>query len=140
MLPNHEPTTGLEAKYSLEYALATVALDGHGRVNQFRDDAVARPEARDLMARVTTIPVDGPMQSRVVVTRRNGERLEETANRAHGSPADPLTQEEIVDKFDECAAATSTEAQRTRIVELCSRLEALDDVGELAEAIGADAR
>ena len=137
MLPNHEPTTGLQAKYSLEYALATVALDGYGRVHQFSDDAVARPAARDLMARVTTIPVDGPPESRVVVTRRDGERLEETANRAHGSPADPLTQEEIVAKFDECATATSTEGQRARIVELCGRLEDLDDVSELAEALGA---
>ena len=41
-------------------------------------------------------------------------------------------------KFDECAAATSAEAQRARIVDLCGRLETLDDVGELADAIGAD--
>lgn len=134
MLPNHEPRTGLEAKYSLEYSLATVALDGRGGVNQFRDEAVQRPEARALMDRVRTVPVDGPLQSRVVVTLRGGEQLEGSANRAHGNPADPLTQEEIVAKFDECAA-TASEQQRERIVDLCGRLEALDDVAELAEAL-----
>lgn len=137
MVPNHEPTTGLEAKYSLEYSLATIALDGRAGVNQFTDDAVQRPPARDLTSRVTTVPMDdGAYQSRVVVTLRSGEQHEATSNRAHGHPADPLTKEEIVAKFDECAASAPA-AQRARVVDLCGRLEALDDVGELAEAIGA---
>ena len=137
MVPNHEPTTGLAAKYSLEYSLTAIALDGRGGIHQFSDEAVNRPAARDLMARVTIVPVDGPLQSRVVVTTRGGERLEETATRAHGNPLDPLTQEEIMAKFDECAATAATEAQRARIVDLCGRLDALDDVAELAEALGA---
>ena len=140
MVPNHEPVTGLAAKYSLEYSLAAIALDGRAGVHQFTDDAVNRPEARALMGRITTVPVPviaPPLQSRVVVTLTDGEQLEESASRAHGNPADPLTQEEIVAKFDECAAANSTDAQRARIVDLCGRLETLDDVGELADAIGA---
>ena len=28
MLPYHQPRTGLEAKYSIEYDLAAIALDG----------------------------------------------------------------------------------------------------------------
>ena len=141
MVPNHDPVTGLAAKYSLEYSLATIALDGRAGVHQFTDEAVNRPEARALMGRVTTVPVPvtGPLQSRVVLTLAGGEQLEESVSRAHGNPADPLTQEEIVAKFEECAAATSAEAQRARIVDLCGRLETLDDVGELADAIGASA-
>jgi 2-methylcitrate dehydratase PrpD len=141
MVPNHDPVTGLAAKYSLEYSLAAIALDGRAGVHQFTDEAVNRPEARALMARVRTVPVPvtGPLQSRVVLTLASGEQLEESASRAHGNPADPLTQEEIVAKFDECAAATSTEAQRARIVDLCGRLESLDDVGELTTAMGATA-
>jgi 2-methylcitrate dehydratase PrpD len=139
MVPNHDPQTGLEAKYSLEYSLAAIVLDGRAGVNQFRDEAVHRPEAQALMARVNTIPVPvtGPLQSRVVLTLRDGGQLEATAARAHGNPADPLTQQEILDKFDECAAATSTKTQREQIVDLCGRLESLADVGELAQAIGA---
>ncbi len=137
MVPIHEPVTGLQGKYSLEYCLATIALDGRAGVSQYTDDAVRRPEAQALMERVTTVPMtDGAYQSRVVLTLRNGEQHEVTSNRSHGNPADPLTQEEIVAKFDECAASAPA-AQRARVVDLCSRLEALADVGELAEAIGA---
>jgi 2-methylcitrate dehydratase PrpD len=136
MMPNHDPATGLQAKYSLEYGLTAIALDGRAGVHQFTDDAVRRPEAQAVMSRVTTIAVDGPMESRVVLTLQGGEQLEASANRAHGNPADPLTQEEIVAKFDECATGTSTEAQRQKVVDLCGRFELLDDVGELAGAIG----
>ena len=103
MVPIHAPRTGLEAKYSLEYDLVAIALDGRAGILQYTDDALARPAAQALMKRVRTIPVNGPLQSRVVLTLANGEQLEATASRAHGNPADPLTEAEIVGKFHECA-------------------------------------
>jgi 2-methylcitrate dehydratase PrpD len=141
MMPVHSPKTGLEAKYSLEYDVATIALDGRAGIHQYTDEAVARPAAQELMKRVNTIPVPvaGPLQSRVVLTLKGGEQLEETASRSHGNPADPLTKDEIVGKFHECAGELASETQRDRIVDLCDRLEQLDDVGELAAAIGAGA-
>ena len=81
--PYHAPQTGLEAKYSLEYDMATIALDGRAGLHQYSDDAVQRPEARALMERVTTVPVErcASPESRVVLTLKNGEQLEETVNR-----------------------------------------------------------
>ncbi len=137
MVPFHEPRTGLEGKYSLEYSLATVALDGRAGIHQFSDAAVSRPAARDLVSRVRTVPVNGPLESKVVVTLRNGERLESSANRAHGHPMDPLSPGEIVAKFAECAATSATPAQRDQVIDLCSRLGSLDDIGELTRVIGA---
>lgn len=138
MVPYHEPTSGLEAKYSLEYDLATIVLDGRGGLDQFSDEAVARPEARELMQRVTYTPVDEVRrpQSRVVVTLKDGGKLEQEVNRSHGSPSDPLTHEELVGKFDECAAALVPEPRREQLLELCSRLDDVVDVGELAEFVG----
>jgi len=137
MVPIHEPRSGLEAKYSLEYDVVAIALDGRAGIHQYTDEAVARPAARQLMQRVRTIPVSGPLQSRVVLTLKNGEQLEASVNRAHGNPADPLTESELLAKFHECAAAASA-VQRKEIVELCARLETLDDVRELAAAIGSE--
>jgi 2-methylcitrate dehydratase PrpD len=135
MVPFHKPQTGLEGKYSLEYDLVAVALDGRAGIHSYTDEAVQRPAARSLMERVRTIPFDGPLQSRVVLTLTNGERLEASTNRAHGNPADPLTQDEVLGKFHECAGALASDAQRARIVELCGRLESLASVRELASAM-----
>ena len=87
------------------------------------------------MQRGRTIPVNGPLQSRVVLTLTNGEQLEGTAGRAHGNPADPLTQDEIIGKFNECAGTSAPAAQRDRVIDLCARLETLADVHELADAM-----
>jgi 2-methylcitrate dehydratase PrpD len=140
MVPIHEPRTGLEGKYSLEYSLAAVALDGRAGIHQYADEAVRRPAARELMKRVQIIPLDGPLQSRVVLTSRDGEQLEETVARTHGTPADPLTEDERLAKFHECAGTLAPEAQRERIVDLTSRLDSLDDVGDLSRATGATDR
>ena len=43
MVPYHSPQTGLEAKYSLEYDLAAITLDGRAGIHQYTDDAVQRP-------------------------------------------------------------------------------------------------
>jgi len=137
MVPIHDPRTGLQAKYSLEYDVVAVAIDGRAGIHSYTDDAVHRPEAQELMKRVNTVPVPvtGPLQSRVVVTLRDGERLEEVATRSHGSPADPLTEEERLGKFHECAATLAGAEQRERIVGLVDRLADLGDVGELASAM-----
>jgi 2-methylcitrate dehydratase PrpD len=140
MVPYHSPQTGLEAKYSLEYDLAAITLDGRAGIHQYTDDMVQRPQARTLMERVTTVPTSGgALGSRVVLTLKNGEQLEETVDRAHGNPADPLTREEILGKFHECAATLIPEEQRNRVVALCGRLETLENLHELADAMGAAA-
>ncbi len=138
MVPNHEPTLGLDAKYSLEYSVAAIVLDGRAGIHQYTDEAVQRPAARALMERVRTVPTDGPFQSRVVVTLQSGEVLEGTANRSHGNPADPLTEPERLGKFHECAGTLAPVEQRDRIIDLTSRLDSLADVGELAAALRAD--
>jgi 2-methylcitrate dehydratase PrpD len=73
----------------------------------------------------------------VVLKLRNGEQLEESVNRAHGNPADPLTDAELLGKFHECAAGSASEAQRERVIDLCARLDSLDCVRDLADAVAA---
>ena len=62
MLPYHQPRTGLEAKYSIEYDLATIALDGRAGLHQYTDDAVNRPAAQELLTRVRYVPVEGDLR------------------------------------------------------------------------------
>jgi 2-methylcitrate dehydratase PrpD len=142
MMPYHDPQTGLEGKYSIEYDLAAIALDGTAGMYQYTDEAVQRPLARQLMKRVQYLPVEGDLgnvklESRVELKLKSGEVLDETVSLSHGRPEDPLTEAELLGKFHECASALVPEKQRDEIVDLCWRLDALDDVGELADAVGA---
>ena len=144
MLPYHDPKTGLEGKYSIEYDMAAIALDGRAGMYQYTDEAVQRPEAREIMSRVRYVPIDGDitsvkLESRVELKLKSGEALDETVTHSHGRPEDPLTDDELLGKFHECAQALVPLGQREQIIDLCWRLDALDDVSELADAVGATA-
>jgi len=136
MVPIHQPRSGLEAKYSLEYDMAAIALDGRAGVHQYTDEALQRPEAQALMQRVNTIPMNTGLQSRVVLTLASGDAFEATATRSHGTPADPLSEDEILGKFHECASALAPEAQRVRVIDLCRRIDGLAEVRELTAELG----
>jgi 2-methylcitrate dehydratase PrpD len=141
MLPYHQPQTGLEAKYSIEYDLAAIALDGCAGMSQYTDAAVRRPQAQQLMKRVTYVPVSPEagqitLESRVVLRLTNGDEFAETVNQSHGTPGDPLTREELLGKFHECAQATLPARQRDRVIELCEQLDSLDTVSEIGNVVG----
>jgi 2-methylcitrate dehydratase PrpD len=93
------------------------------------------------MNRVEFVPVDAELghvklESRVEMRLKSGEVLEETVSLSHGRPEDPLTDAELIGKFHECAEALVSEDQRNQIIDLCWRLHTLEDVGELASAVG----
>ncbi|SFF90090.1 2-methylcitrate dehydratase PrpD [Novosphingobium sp. CF614] len=135
MMPYEAPETGLEAKYSLQYDLATIALDGKAGLYQYTDAAVQRPEARALMKKVAVHPTNAGLASKVTVTLASGEVLEETVTKTHGNPADPLNREEVTGKFHECAEALVPLAQREQVIALCDRLEEVEDIRELGRAL-----
>ena len=53
-LIHHRPVTGLQAKFSLEYAAAAALLDSYPGFASFTDDAVRRPDAIRLAGLVET--------------------------------------------------------------------------------------
>jgi len=141
MMPYHSPQTGLEGKYSIEYDLVAIALDGRAGMASYTDAAVQRPVAQDLMKRVNYVSVEPAggqitLNSRVVVRLVGGDELEETVSQSHGTPNDPLTRDELLGKFHECAEAVLPVAERNRVIELCEQLDSLDTLGEIADVIG----
>jgi 2-methylcitrate dehydratase PrpD len=135
MMPYDSPETGLQAKYSLQYDLATIVLDGRAGLHQYSDTAVRRPEARSLMEKVVVHPTNAGLVSRVVLTLVSGEKIEETVTRTHGNPADPLTRSEVMGKFHECAEGLIPLGQREDVISLCDRLEHLDNIRDLGKAL-----
>jgi 2-methylcitrate dehydratase PrpD len=138
--PYHAPTTGLTAKYSVEYDLAALALDGRLGNEQFTDEAVNRPAVRALMDKVELELVEGlpgsvPLESTVTVVMKNGQRYQAKNNVTRGNMGDPLSREELLAKFAECSDPLLSPAARDEIIALCDRLEALPDIRKLTSAL-----
>jgi 2-methylcitrate dehydratase PrpD len=50
-LIHHDPKTGLEGKFSMEYSMAVLLVDGRAGLAQYTDAAVNRPDQGDGEAR-----------------------------------------------------------------------------------------
>ncbi len=140
VLPYHEPQTGLEGKFSLEYGITAMVLDGRAGVKQFSDAAVRRPEAQAFMKRVRYhfppgIP-DGVLQiheypHRAAISLKDGRRFEAEVRYARGQLQNPQTPEEIAEKFHDCADVLLSADQRAAVIAKVQALDTLADVNEL---------
>ena len=106
-LIHHRPVTGLEGKFSLEYAAAAALLDEHTGFASFTDEAVCRPEAQSLLRRVSIelTPggdglLDGELDAEVIT--QAGEKIHAALKHPPGSPARPPNPAQFAAKLEDC--------------------------------------
>jgi 2-methylcitrate dehydratase PrpD len=137
MLRNTNPQTGLEAKFSMEFAMAAALIAGRVGLAELTDEFVSRPEVGATFAKVhctTTdeiMPGDQPFApaDQVSVVLASGQVLEHAPIvHAKGSWQKPLSQGELKDKFMDCATRVFKRAQAA---ELFDQLWNLDELGSI---------
>jgi 2-methylcitrate dehydratase PrpD len=102
------PTTGLEGKFSLQYAVAATLLDGRPGIESFTDEAVARPAARTLLERVevdATAGGDWLLAGDVAIelTLADGSALHAALDLPPGAPDRAPSRVELAEKVADCA-------------------------------------
>jgi 2-methylcitrate dehydratase PrpD len=108
-LIQHRPDTGLQGKFSLEYAAAAALLDGYPGLASFTDDAVRRPSARALagLVEVKSEPggtwlLDGELVAELHTA--SGGVAQISQQFPPGSPARPATTAQLQAKITDCLA------------------------------------
>ena len=102
-----EPLTGLEAKFSMPYALTVGLRDGAIDFAAFADAALALPEPHAWFDRIHVVEAAGPVLPRwteIRLTLRDGRELALRVQVAHGDAPDPLTDDELTQKARDCFA------------------------------------
>lgn len=139
------PTSRQTAAYSLPWCLAAAVARGRVTPAEFTDEALADPTIRGLMETVKVVaepefeslfPKLQPCE--VTVVTRAGERYVERAEYAKGDPRDPLTDEEIAEKFAMLSEGLLSAKRRGEILASIEELEAVDNIIEFAELLVAD--
>ncbi len=119
ILRNHRPQTGLEGKFSMEFAMAASVIARRASLAEFTDGFVRRPDVQALMQKVAIETnenydpeVSGAsVYDQVRVELVGGEMLETAqVHRARGAAELPLGDAELFEKFGTCL-----EAGRARI-------------------------
>src|SRR5712672_2985142 len=144
-LLHHQPKTGLEAKFSMEFCLAILLLEGKAGLGQFSDKVVRRPDVQE-MIRGINFYVDpeaesagyDKMTSILKIHLKNGAVIAGRADFGKGSPANPMSFDEAATKFRGCAEfAEWPKAKTEQIIAFTKSLEAATDISALSPLLSA---
>ena len=138
-LIHHRPVNSLQAKFSMEFCVAILLLKRKAGLAEFTDEVVNRSDVQALIQKVDfgvdaeaeaagyekmTTLIDIELKSREVVSGR--------ADFAKGSPVNPMSDQELSDKFRECASWGGVPDNRQgKALELIWRLDELEDISEI---------
>jgi len=131
----------VDAQFSIPYTVAAAILDGRVFLDSFDPDQVRQPRYAEMAQRVfvhkdrdIVNPASmGPVT--VEIATHDGQRHDETVQEFKGHPRNPLSAEECLEKFTQCAdySVRPFTAQRLKqIAEKVMALESLPDAGEIA--------
>jgi 2-methylcitrate dehydratase PrpD len=143
ILIHSSPRTGLEAKFSGEFSAAAALLDGRVGIATFQDDKVHDPAIRALMARVKlVVDPDIPgeqerhMWTRVTVRLADGRSVSIGPREVPGHPGNPLSDEVLRKKFDECARLVLSADRADSVGQMLEGLETCPDLRSLTAILG----
>jgi 2-methylcitrate dehydratase PrpD len=138
-LIHHHPTTGLQAKFSMEFCMAILLLDGKADQTKFTDAVANRPDVQDMIRRVHfyTDPEAeqagyDKMTTILKIKLNDGRIITGRADFGKGSPSDPMNYDEVAEKFLGCAAyAEWPISKANQVIEMVRKLEDLADIRTL---------
>jgi len=144
-LLHHQPKTGLEAKFSMEFCLAILLLERKAGLSQFSDEVVHRQEVQQMIRKINFY-VDpeaesagyDKMTSILKIHLTDGRVITGRADFGKGSPANPMTFDEAAVKFRQCAEfAEWPRAKAEQIIAFTRSLEAASDMSALSPLLSA---
>ncbi|MDE3197463.1 MAG: MmgE/PrpD family protein [Acidobacteriota bacterium] len=141
----HQPKDSLQGKFSMEFCMAAALIFGKVGLSEFHDDIVNRPDVQAMIRRVNfgVNPVAeaagyDKMTSIVDIHLKDGRKISGRADFAKGSPANPMSFDEVAAKFTDCAGAAKWPAEKVRaVIAAVRRLEDIPRIGELTALLSA---
>ena len=129
-------TKGLQGKFSVYHGAAVGLVRGKGGLREYTDEAVNEPAIKRVRE-LTTATGDSSItedQSHIEVELRDGRRLEKFVEQSLGNIHRPLTDRQLEEKFRDQAVLVLPARDVETAIELCWKIDQLEDVGELVRA------
>jgi 2-methylcitrate dehydratase len=133
----YKPTTKETADHSLPYVIAAAVADGNVLPDSFSDEKLKDPRIWDLLGKIKVVgdpEIDamfpGVKRARVSITTNSGETHTAQVDHAKGSPQNPMSDDEIVSKFQANAGDILSKEQQDQVIDHTWRFDELEDIGE----------
>jgi 2-methylcitrate dehydratase PrpD len=142
-LIHHRPKNELQAKFSMEFCMAILLLERRAGLQQFTDEVVNRPDVQAMIAKVdfgvnAEAEAAGfdKMTTIIEIELADGTVLSTRADFGKGSPANPMSDAELAEKFRECAAWGGLDRERIeQVLALVWKIEDVSDVNQLTQLL-----
>lgn len=136
--------TKTEGKFSMNYCIALIALQKKLTMEDFEGEEVTDEKVIDMMKRVemvldhTLIPgayFDDLESTQVEVRLKTGELLVKRCDFAKGGPNNPMTIDEMHEKWRNCMERSISPDSVDTIIKILENIESLTDIGELMSQV-----
>jgi 2-methylcitrate dehydratase PrpD len=127
----------------MEFCLSVLLLERKAGLGEYQDVVVQRADVQEMIKRVNFY-VDpeaenaglDKMTSILRIHTKNGKVFSGRAEFAKGSPSNPMSYDEVADKFRGCAEFSKWPAAKTEsVIAAVKSLENLPDIGRLVAAL-----
>ncbi len=135
-LVHDNPQNGLDAKFSMEFAMAAPIIAGRVTEAEFTSAFVQRADVRALMARVQRVflpPSEkgAAPQDKIVLRLRDGRMLEQALRVPMGHADRPPTQQALWVKFEDCVGEALLGTQTRQMFDQLQDLDHLVSIKDL---------
>jgi len=145
VLTKHNPKTGLEGKFSMEFCVAIAFLEKQVGLSQFTDEKVQNKKTQSLMKKVNMV-VEPSLQdveerenmylpSIVAVKIKNSKEYIKRVDIPKGHPLAPLSRQELVDKYQKCVEGVLSIYDSEQLIELVENIENVNDIRKLTNIL-----
>lgn len=135
------PSNEVDAQFSLPFAIASAILYGRLSLEEYRQEIFNSSEVKELMEKVSCssdpeldkeFPKKWPCK--IEITTVDGGYYEHRLDYPKGDPENPLSQEEIVSKF-ETLTSDMEPGNREDFVKKVNSLEKVEHIGEITKCL-----
>jgi 2-methylcitrate dehydratase PrpD len=145
-LIHHRPVNELQAKFSMEFCMAILLLEGRAGLSEFTDEVVNRPDVKAMIERIDFVIDERAeaagyhkMTTYLDIALKDGHKISGMADFGRGSPAHPMSFDEVAVKFHECAEfARWDQSKAGKVVAMVRDFENLPVLDALLGALRRD--
>jgi len=138
----YNPRTVYEAQFSMPFGAALALTYGKASLNEYTEANLKSPEVREMMNRVSCV-LDAELDrvyprqwpASVEMVTKDGRKFSTRIDYPRGDPENPLSWEEMIQKFDELSAPVFSEDRRAEITSRVRSLETEPTVSALASLL-----
>jgi 2-methylcitrate dehydratase PrpD len=134
----YRPWSVLQAQMSLQYCIAVSILEGQALLDQFSEEKISDPKILEMVKRVEIV-LDPEIEkvypekfaNKVEIHLNNGKRFTRRVDFPTGSPENPMSFDQVVEKFKSLANRVVTKDRIDTMIESIERIEKLDNIRKL---------